>query len=92
MAFSFERPAPQTLEQRIANALEVRQKFSVPDEVALMVDSMDNAFNSALCAWPTCLYVADNNGSLLHVWQGEEGGASCNVNTLFSWIRKRLQN
>jgi hypothetical protein len=91
MKWSFERPSPKSLVERITNADEVREVFAAPFEVPVLVDGMGNDFNKEFCAWPACYYDVDRTGTLLYVWQGEEDEAHCAVNDVFKWIRRQMK-
>lgn len=90
MKFAVEWPRPRTLAERRAYALRCAQDLGVDDDV-VVVDGMDDAFNSAVKAWPTAYFVVGEGGKLL--FAGGVGGtgpqyASFDIGELLLFLRR----
>ena len=61
MKFSTEQPSPTSLAQRARYAERCAAELGFAAAgFRRLVDGMDDAFNSAVGAWPTCYYVVDS--------------------------------
>ena len=89
MKFSHERPSPQTLEQRVEYARDCVEELGLPAEWLLRVDGMEDSFNAAFGAWPTCYYVVGEGQRLQYVGECplESDSASYDIGELFAFLR-----
>jgi hypothetical protein len=92
LKFSTEQPTPASLPQRAAYARTCADALGFASAgFRLCVDGMDDAFNGALGAWPTCYYVVDADAKLLHIGECDEGEAGYDVRRLISFVRRRAR-
>ena len=60
LKFSTEQPSPTSLEQRSGYAARCAAELGFSEAgFRVCVDGMNNCFNSAFGAWPTCYYCVD---------------------------------
>lgn len=84
-----ERPRPTSLQQRMAYAQECAQELALPSSFRVFVDDMDNSFNTAFAAWPTCYYLVNMQMRLEYVGECpmESDEESYDIRELFSFLR-----
>lgn len=84
-----ERPRPTSLQQRISYAEEFAAELALGPGVDVYVDSMDDSFNAAFAAWPTCYYVVGADRRLQYVGEcpAESDQVSYNIAELFKFLR-----
>jgi hypothetical protein len=77
---------PGTLPERlaIANDLVRRTGFPIP----VFVDGMDNAAEKRYAAWPSRLYVVDEQGRV--VFRGNTGPLGFGADEAETWLRTRF--
>jgi len=89
LKFSHEQPRPTSIEQRCEYAARCAAKLELTSAgFRTLVDTMDDAFNAALCAWPTAYYVVDAAGTLLYVGEAEQGEYGYDVRELTTFVRR----
>lgn len=84
-----ERPRPTSLQQRMKYARECAEQLAVPSSFQVCVDDMDDSFNTAFAAWPTCYYVVNTQKCLEYVGECpmESDEESYDIHALFSFLR-----
>lgn len=94
LKFSFERPRPASLAERLAYAAETSQSLGFAAAgFRLLVDSMDDRLNAAFGAWPTAYYALDRAGRLLFIGEEATSGADAyDVRGLFAFVASFQRN
>lgn len=89
LKFSHEQPRPVSIEQRCEYAARCAASLGFASAgFRVMVDTMDDACNAALCAWPTAYYVVDAAGTLLYIGEAKEGDYGYDVHELIAFVRR----
>lgn len=89
LKFSFERPRPTSLAQRAAYACEASGALGLGGAgFRVLVDGMDDAFNTAFGAWPTAYYLLDRAGTLLHVGEADADAETFDVRRFLAAVRR----
>lgn len=85
MKFQGEQPSPRSLEERIGYATTCAREHAFPASFKVRIDGMDDSFNGAFGAWPTCYYVVDGDKRLKYVGEVplDSASESYNVAELF---------
>jgi len=93
LKFSHEQPRPTSLAQRGEYAARCANDLGfAPAGFRTLVDSMDDACNTCLCAWPTAYYVVDSAGMLLYIGEAREGDYGYDVRELTSFVAGWCRN
>lgn len=89
LKFSHEQPRPASLEQRQAYALRCAASLGFSSSgFRCLVDTMDDACNAALGAWPTAYFVVDDAGTLLYIGEAKEGEYGYDLRELTAFVRR----
>lgn len=91
LKFSHEQPRPVSIEQRCEYAARCAANLRL-SSFRLLVDTMDDACNAALCAWPTAYFVLDAAGTLLYIGEPKEGEYGYDVRELIAFVRRWCQS
>jgi len=89
MKFSIEWPRPTTLAQRVEYARTCVADLQAT-RMGLLVDCMDDGFNTAFGAWPTGYFVLAGT-RLLYVGMPQPDAATYDVRLLFSCLDALLE-
>lgn len=73
----------------MAYAQECAEELALPSSFQICVDDMDDSFNTAFAAWPTCYYVVNAQKRLEYVGECpvESDQESYDIRELFSVLR-----
>ena len=89
LKFSHEQPHPTSIEQRCEYAARCAANLGFASAgFRALVDTMDDACNAALCAWPTAYYVVDAAGTLLYIGEAKQGDSAYDVRELTAFVRR----
>jgi len=89
------------MEQRLQYAETCATELKLRPAFTVLVDDMNDSFNTAFCSWPTCYYVVDPKGKLLYIGDSndnamnalpgeKEAYASYDVKLLFRFLQTLL--
>jgi len=89
LKYSFERPCPTSLSQRVEYAAECARALGFANAgFRLLADPMDDRFNSAFGAWPTAYYALDRRGRLVFVGEGKGSEFGYDVREVFGFVSR----
>jgi len=89
LKWKVEWETPKSREQRQNYAKICSDELGlVPTFSTVVVDDMDNKFNSDFGAWPTAYYVIGEDARLLYIGEPEEDSAGYDINLMFNFLMK----
>mmetsp|Transcript_35400 Transcript_35400/g.69435 ORF Transcript_35400/g.69435 Transcript_35400/m.69435 type:complete len:135 (+) Transcript_35400:667-1071(+) len=86
MKWSVEWPRPKTLNIRINYAITCSKDLNLNSDFTVLVDGMDDAFNSAFGSWPTAYYVVSPKAKLLYIGDCKEDCDTYDVDEMFNFL------
>jgi len=87
MKWKIEWETPKSLDQRQKYAKICCDELQlIPTFSTIVVDGMDNAFNSDFGTWPTAYYVIGTDARLLYIGEPEETATFYDINRLFDFL------
>lgn len=89
LKYSYERPAPASAAERAQYARDCAAELGFTRaDFRLLCDGMDDAFNTALGAWPTAYYVLDRSGCLVFIGEAPDGEFSFDVRAVIRFVHR----
>jgi len=87
MKWKIEWESPKNLQQRMKYAKICCDELDLNDTFStIVIDGMENTFNSDFGTWPTAYYVIGNDAKLLYIGEPQEKATFYDINSLFQFL------
>lgn len=89
MKWSIEWNRPKDIAQRVEYAKICASDLLIDqNNISVVVDDMNDDFNSKFGAWPTCFYVLGPNCEMMYIGEPEQTEAAYDIQEMFAFLSK----
>ena len=79
-----------TLDERISAAEKLIDTYPFDENIRIMLDNMDNAFNTAYSSWPTRYWIIGTNGKIVVKMMPDAVDNTISLCELQSWLSQNV--